>query len=631
MKNSHLKSFNRSARHKSNHSITSRLSTLFLSFFALLTCVGLSNIYLFHRFYDQYNDYDQSYIPRLKSKMVNNRVVASNPMDLFETRSASDEKSSQQEEEPLNRIHLSSFPILTAYLYRDGTQMQQPQFIKSIQFVDGTQTTHSEESPSFTSFPAVDTYPDEDPYLPWIHDVFVAPDGDQVHILAQNRRRCHTGKGNENEMLRQEPQLALFQPICLQEKVAPDQSHQYYLSNHDDASVTETRFICNFKLWDINKEMFVESLKGTTFSRYLYNYEYIAWRKKMKGMFAKEGKDMTQFWLSSLEFLCPIPEHFKTYLKNDSSIQKRDMNVYLDIGTIRTPTRQPGEWFFHGNMTGRPSGIYFDIYSTWGADIMITDIKHTTRWENILVNPVQRNPVSRSDGSSKVKPYTLVACTWTSAAHNRRGDAVTLNDGRQRLQEWIAFNLLVGFDHVVVYDNTAANIENTDNATVMTTLKDITDQFGSNVTYVNWPPKICNNNRPAHDDPGERSSQYAAEASCRARFGPFTEWMAFLDPDEYLVPMGNHSDWKDILNEIDRREHKAIIKFRSTRARPRPNLMEETFEKEYGCPSPEEVALKKPGRGSCLTRKKTETFLKTYNCDYIKSPKPDRFQRAMVS
>jgi hypothetical protein len=569
--------------------------------------------------------------------------VVLNPMDLLEKISATNQPRSFQEER-LNPTDIipssssssssSSSPILTAYLYSDGSQMQNPTFIKSVRFPVNKQTFTPEETQSFTSFPAIDAYPEEDPYLPWIHDVFVAPDGEQVHILAQNRRRCHTGIGNENEMLRQEPQIALLQPIWLQEKISSDNSRRYYLSNQDDASVTETRFICNFKLWNRNVGTFVDTMEGTTFSRYPYNYEYIAWRKKMKGMFAKEGKDMTQFWLSSLEFMCPVPDEFKVFL-NDSTFAKTGMDVYLDIGTIRTPTRQPGEWFFHSNMTGRTYDRYFDIYSSWGTNIIISDIKGTTRWENIPIKPNQRNndsPLGMKD-SNKEKPYTLVACTWTSAAHNRRGDAVTLSDGRQRLQEWIVFNLLVGFDHVVVYDNTSANTENVGNSTISHTspLKDITDQFGSKVTYVNWPPKICNNNRPAHADPGERSSQYAAEASCRARFGPLTEWMAFLDPDEYLVPMGNHSDWRDILREVDHKEKKAIIKFRSTRARPRPYLMEETFDKEYGCPSPEEVALKKPGRGSCLTRKKTETFLKTYNCDYIKSPKPDRFQRAMVS
>ena len=37
----------------------------------------------------------------------------------------------------------------------------------------------------------------------------------------------------------------------------------------------------------------------------------------------------------------------------------------------------------------------------------------------------------------------------------------------------------------------------------------------------------------------------------------------------------------------------------------------------------------KEGISSCVVPRNNETFLKTYNCEYIKSPKPDRFQRAM--
>ena len=33
----------------------------------------------------------------------------------------------------------------------------------------------------------------------------------------------------------------------------------------------------------------------------------------------------------------------------------------------------------------------------------------------------------------------------------------------------------------------------------------------------------------------------------------------------------------------------------------------------------------------CLAKSEDKTFLETYNCEYIKSPKPERFARAMVS
>jgi len=33
----------------------------------------------------------------------------------------------------------------------------------------------------------------------------------------------------------------------------------------------------------------------------------------------------------------------------------------------------------------------------------------------------------------------------------------------------------------------------------------------------------------------------------------------------------------------------------------------------------------------CLIKSEEKTYLETYNCEYIKTPKPERFARAMVS
>jgi len=95
--------------------------------------------------------------------------------------------------------------------------------------------------------------------------------------------------------------------------------------------------------------------------------------------------------------------------------------------------------------------------------------------------------------------------------------------------------LEAGFDHMFIFDNTGANatifrLKNEvdpdfgndttkeDNFRIRDDLSSVTDLFpASKVTRVEWPATICNNNRPAHDDPGERSSQYAAEAACRMR------------------------------------------------------------------------------------------------------------------
>lgn len=87
--------------------------------------------------------------------------------------------------------------------------------------------------------------------------------------------------------------------------------------------------------------------------------------------------------------------------------------------------------------------------------------------------------------------------------------------------------------------------------------------------------------------------------------------------------MGDHTNWKDILHN----ERASVLKFRSTTARPRLDLMVPTFDTVIkDC---DKAKIEKSGKSPCVTRAKNETFLRTYNCEYIKSPKPSRFQRAM--
>ena len=130
------------------------------------------------------------------------------------------------------------------------------------------------------------------------------------------------------------------------------------------------------------------------------------------------------------------------------------------------------------------------------------------------------------------------------------------------MTEWIEFHLLVGFDHIYIYDNSKANDPNS-------TLAPITDLFPADrVTRIDWPCKICNNYKPAYFDPGERSSQYAAETSCLNRYGPHTEWLASIDIDEYLAPMNGHKNLKEIIHKADNEKVK-VLTFGSVRAKLR--------------------------------------------------------------
>jgi hypothetical protein len=146
-----------------------------------------------------------------------------------------------------------------------------------------------------------------------------------------------------------------------------------------------------------------------------------------------------------------------------------------------------------------------------------------------------------------------------------------VSDSAARLEEWIHFHLLVGFDHLYVYDNSDIPVNETSDLQVVAGKFSTTE-----VTYHRWPCHLCNNNRPGHKNPGERSSQYAAESSCRERYGEITDWMAFIDTDEYLVPMTPPADnytWHPLLDEMDRKKIK-ILKLLSSRGKPRVDLME---------------------------------------------------------
>jgi Glycosyltransferase family 92 len=278
--------------------------------------------------------------------------------------------------------------------------------------------------------------------------------------------------------------------------------------------------------------------------------------------------------------------------------------------------------------------------------------------------------IEATPSSSQPPPlHNWVICTWTASSYQRRGDVTTIDDTRDRLMEWILFYRMVGVDHIYIYDNTfiegssdyqsTVKDYNSDKDESFWPLLSITRQFPDFVTHHPWRPRVCNNNRPNHPNPGERSSQYAAEASCRERYGPHTKWMAFVDIDEYLVPInknvnnfdmdnsdkqgnkqsdasneendsaGSNSDmaisWKPILAQKDKEGYK-ILKMKSSRGRPRLSMMEE-LPKEQECPSPR--AFRRLKLDSCLWSGPNITFLQVYNCDYIKPPLPERFDRAM--
>ena len=96
----------------------------------------------------------------------------------------------------------------------------------------------------------------------------------------------------------------------------------------------------------------------------------------------------------------------------------------------------------------------------------------------------------RNESSATNKKHTIIGCLWASASYTTRGHENAISDTTERLIEWIEFNLMVGMDHIYVYDNTGAHTEETD-------LSETLARFSSSeVTRINWPARPCNNNVP---------------------------------------------------------------------------------------------------------------------------------------
>lgn len=459
----------------------------------------------------------------------------------------------------------------------------------------------------------IDDFPTDDPYLPWIHDYFiVAKQPDEVRFVAQNRRRCETGKGKDSLMKFWEPQIALFQPIPVD---VVSGSQRVRLGNPSPVNATksnnkETRFLCRFH----NRA----GAEQITLSTYTINYEYVHWRKHKPGsdMFVRRGTDVHMFEYSQLIFSCPMPP------TNQHQLSQWER---IDIIPIRTPARR-GKLLLTSDHIGPTERIsYFDPAKEFGSDHWLPAVQDSGRIANLPLcrptNPRSHIPPKQQERQQK---HQLVICTWVAATYHRRGDRTKIEDTAVRLREWIVFHKLAGADHIYLYDNTDAHATHFP-------LRDIANLFPEFVTHHPWPAKVCNNNRPNHNVPGERSSQYAAEASCRERYGPSTEWMSFIDIDEYLVPMMNGT-WPQLLQVLcSRHPGIHVWKLRSSRGRPRLSFMDilaDGPQRQEQCqvtnPRQQKVAI-----DPCLVPRRNETFLRVYNCDFVKPPRPQRFARAM--
>jgi len=459
----------------------------------------------------------------------------------------------------------------------------------------------------------VDEYPDADPFLPWIHDVFPSHDGKFIQIVAQNRRRCNTGKSPANKEIHRKrgPQLSLFQNVAVKRIEDPDStSTRYRLASHEEADEDgmATRFICRFS----NGE--------ETLSVFNFSYEWASHRKRQNVVFHENDSDNKQIHTSQLLFRCPVPESLVETVRMGESVKDDYATLFFDLVPIRTPPRYgpPNAFLEPYYKEFLHSTKAFDATTEWGNNHILPKIEDSGRWENIPIckpslitygneDEVASQVVSKDTKESDpqpIKQHRLISCLWASAGYSTRGDRFAINDGQRRLLEWITYNKLTGVEHFYLYDNSEA-------FTTDISLKFVADMFPDDVTYINWPSQICNNNQNNVDNPGERSSQYAAEASCRLRFGPHTDWITQFDIDEYLVPMDELMSLHPLLDKLDE-EGTKIISFGSWRAWPRrkfiedPNLTRTTGAKKCG---------RKNGDCFDLSIPRNYTMLRAYNCD----------------
>lgn len=200
-----------------------------------------------------------------------------------------------------NKPEKAPSPVLTAYLEtidQDEWKIKPLPIRKNAQASKLKKITYPnlQSCKNLPSQWPVDNYPDDDPFLPWIHDVFPSNDGTVIHFVSQNKRRCRTGDNPESEKIKKhmQPQVSLFQHIPVK-RINPNNdassstTTRYRLASHEEADpdALHTRFICRFKPSNIE-----------TLSTFRFDYNYAAFRKRYQRPFTEEGFDNHVIWTS---------------------------------------------------------------------------------------------------------------------------------------------------------------------------------------------------------------------------------------------------------------------------------------------------------------------------------------------
>lgn len=186
--------------------------------------------------------------------------------------------------------------------------------------------------------------------------MFSSSDGSYIEFIAQNRRRCRTGKKQTDSVNRLVPQAALLQGISVKRidesaamQLAPDlwntpnasNSTRYRLSTEEEADgdAQQTRFICRFTGTEISSETGRPEtiFLGETLSFYPFLYEMVSYRKGQRALLTPRGNDGGFFWTSTLRFRCPVPKELQTAVSEGQTIlADGTATVHVDVVPIRT-------------------------------------------------------------------------------------------------------------------------------------------------------------------------------------------------------------------------------------------------------------------------------------------------------
>lgn len=220
---------------------------------------------------------------------------------------------------------------------------------------------------------------------------------------------------------------------------------------------------------------------------------------------------------------CPIPERFKALANNDGKLAN------LNVSLVPIHDQRPGK------QLPRLNNLPVCANPIVNEDVVFNHSNEMSAWKQTKHSVGSQPSKEESTG----RKHYVSGCIWTTGdTYIRVTESLhksNISDILPRVKEWLMFHKMVGIDHFYIYDNSA-----TKHSELYNVLKPFIEQ--GYVTYIHWPPKICFRHR---------ASQYAAENSCIRRFAQFNTWLIHFDVDEYLVPVGEHTNLKSVLKQYE--------------------------------------------------------------------------------